>query len=439
MSETNEATLKKPRKTSDKQITANQANAKSSTGPNTVEGKAISSRNATTHGMRSSQVVLATEDPIRFAQLRHDFHDTFRPGDAIETKLVDDFVVASWRLDRCILADTAVLDKQVLEAGELFELDADDHFHEVLRNLPSNPRHGARQLRGCVKGTQWAIASLDVAIQTLEIRTFWYVSERDHVLNIFGLCTEDVFFDAMAYDIVRAFTAAGWSTGGDLLRVQALLRSPAPAGMPVWEYRHRVDSLAKSIQGDDAGESRAKLVAILKPELERLKRRLVFLQAQEARSLDRAVERAAIDTSADGQTRARYEMLHRRAYRHTFNDLMNYRKCRDEEEIRRNDRDCRPPRTYAEIAPSEAISGSAASRECGGIPKKTGPSAEPGGGIPDTLSATMYAKGDFGGDIGPDPSPIHVMNPTPEGLRRFVKEVEASMHDWDFEKGEHIA
>ncbi|MEI6704879.1 MAG: hypothetical protein WCL71_15305 [Deltaproteobacteria bacterium] len=52
--------------TSKKQITANRKNSAKSTGPKSAEGKAISSSNATRHGILSSSLFLPDEDPQTF-------------------------------------------------------------------------------------------------------------------------------------------------------------------------------------------------------------------------------------------------------------------------------------------------------------------------------------------------------------------------------------
>ncbi len=53
--------------TSQAQVDANRENAKSSTGPRTVEGKARSSKNAETHGLFAREVIIqlgdSREDP----------------------------------------------------------------------------------------------------------------------------------------------------------------------------------------------------------------------------------------------------------------------------------------------------------------------------------------------------------------------------------------
>ena len=52
--------------TTEKQLRANRKNAKKSTGPNTPEGKARSSKNALKHGLLARDAVLPGEDPADF-------------------------------------------------------------------------------------------------------------------------------------------------------------------------------------------------------------------------------------------------------------------------------------------------------------------------------------------------------------------------------------
>ncbi len=51
---------------SEKQIAANRANSKKSTGPKTYRGKARSAMNATTHGLTSKTIAMLHEDSIAF-------------------------------------------------------------------------------------------------------------------------------------------------------------------------------------------------------------------------------------------------------------------------------------------------------------------------------------------------------------------------------------
>jgi hypothetical protein len=81
-------------------IEQNRANAQHSTGPNSEEGKAISSRNATRHGLTGKKVVINGEDQEAYESLRKDLLDSYRPANAAEAMLVDEIAQGFWRLQR---------------------------------------------------------------------------------------------------------------------------------------------------------------------------------------------------------------------------------------------------------------------------------------------------------------------------------------------------
>lgn len=85
---------------SEKQLLANRQNALRSTGPHTVEGKAVSSRNAIKHGLRAQTTIIAGEDPDEFHQFRQLLLDDLAPEGAMEVFLADRIVVGFWRLRR---------------------------------------------------------------------------------------------------------------------------------------------------------------------------------------------------------------------------------------------------------------------------------------------------------------------------------------------------
>jgi hypothetical protein len=53
-----------------RQLEANRANAKRSTGPRSADGKAKSSKNSLAHGLTAQDIVIADEDPEEFERLR---------------------------------------------------------------------------------------------------------------------------------------------------------------------------------------------------------------------------------------------------------------------------------------------------------------------------------------------------------------------------------
>lgn len=82
----------------DKQIAANRRNALKSTGPKTPRGKAVSSRNAFVHGLRSAAAILPGEDPTELAQLRSLFVYSSKPQTADQLDLVEQMAYAEWKL-----------------------------------------------------------------------------------------------------------------------------------------------------------------------------------------------------------------------------------------------------------------------------------------------------------------------------------------------------
>ena len=63
----------------EKQIAANRANAKRSTGPNTSGGKARSRMNAWKHGLRAETVVIAGEDAKDLQAIQRELWEEHQP------------------------------------------------------------------------------------------------------------------------------------------------------------------------------------------------------------------------------------------------------------------------------------------------------------------------------------------------------------------------
>jgi hypothetical protein len=87
-------------KASKRRIEANRANAKKSTGPKTAEGKAISSRNAVSHGLCATSFVIDNEKLDDYKRFRDEYIARYAPRDVVEVDLVDRMVHSSWNLRR---------------------------------------------------------------------------------------------------------------------------------------------------------------------------------------------------------------------------------------------------------------------------------------------------------------------------------------------------
>lgn len=95
-----------------KQIAANRANSKRSTGPKTKEGKARSRLNSWRHGLTAEDIVIYNEDPRAFDALRAELFEQIDPAPGIESMLSDRLASLEWRLRRIPLLEAAALDTQ---------------------------------------------------------------------------------------------------------------------------------------------------------------------------------------------------------------------------------------------------------------------------------------------------------------------------------------
>ena len=140
------------------QIEANQANAQSSTGPRTHEGKAASAINATKHGCFSKHAVLLNENDHRqFESLRNSYVYQFSPTNIVEVALLDQLVLAAWNIERtnrleAELASAEGIDPLLSEANTktldrivTYRMRAERTFHKCHKELralrPPSPKY----------------------------------------------------------------------------------------------------------------------------------------------------------------------------------------------------------------------------------------------------------------------------------------------------------
>jgi hypothetical protein len=103
-----------------KQQEAARENGAQSNGPVTEEGKAISARNNTRHGLLSKTVALVGESDEKFADLFERLIAEHRPATDTEMEVVHTLGMALWRRARIWSAEKATLDKHMLrqESGD---------------------------------------------------------------------------------------------------------------------------------------------------------------------------------------------------------------------------------------------------------------------------------------------------------------------------------
>jgi hypothetical protein len=87
------------------QINANRENAKASTGPQTAEGKAKSSRNNTKFGLFATNNCVQPEEQEAYDNFCSRLWTTLAPADPLEEITAAEFIRNAWRLRRCAMAE----------------------------------------------------------------------------------------------------------------------------------------------------------------------------------------------------------------------------------------------------------------------------------------------------------------------------------------------
>jgi hypothetical protein len=95
------------------QTFANHQNAQKSTGPKSIEGKAISAKNAVKHGLFAAETVIKGENRDDFNLFRDKLLEEFDPQGAVEIMLAERIVSLGWRLKRIVRIQDQVFDVMI--------------------------------------------------------------------------------------------------------------------------------------------------------------------------------------------------------------------------------------------------------------------------------------------------------------------------------------
>jgi hypothetical protein len=134
----------------DRQIEANQANAKFSSGPTSVAGKLKSSWNALDHGCCAGRILIKDGEQPEFEQLSSGLRKEINPTGETQEKLFADLLLAAWNERRCqktevklMLSSTSDVDDPLLDPEIAKQLDRvalyarryNAAFHRTLKAL----------------------------------------------------------------------------------------------------------------------------------------------------------------------------------------------------------------------------------------------------------------------------------------------------------------
>jgi hypothetical protein len=320
-------------------------------GPKTPEGKARSRMNGLVHGLRAETlVVLPGESEEKFRRRLEGWFGELAPHGEIERYYAEAAVASSWRRDRCIRAETAILTDRVLDVADP-DPEADEAKARRLgARLAKDPAAVAPRLRQTSAGCRWMLAEWDDLDSTLDELGFWEHSRLHLALHLLGYAAPQWRDAGPVTDIVVGAMSARYGQQTTPANVRFALGGK-PEAMGKLEYQNETEALATIC--DDKATGRAELKAIVADARADLLERLEWVEAVEARRQATAVDRASFDDSPAGQRRQRYEAMHDRALRAALRDL------RAEQERRMAEGDVaataptEPPVEEPPIAPSE--------------------------------------------------------------------------------------
>lgn len=136
----------KPR--SPAQIEASRRNGAKSRGPKTPTGKAISSRNRTTHGFRAARnpCLPSWEDSAAFQRHLEEYLKSFLPQDRAQYECVHDIALADWQSRHVHTLNARAI--EILAASRGPGVDPDTALaHSLLQSVPPGLRHYLSCLR----------------------------------------------------------------------------------------------------------------------------------------------------------------------------------------------------------------------------------------------------------------------------------------------------
>jgi len=139
------------------QIEANRRNAEYSTGPRSVEGKAVSRFNATKTGIDAKSHIIRGEDPADLETLAAEYQERWQPATPEQRLLVDALVDCEWLLRRFRKAETQLWQYK-MHKDEVWKPDPEhvlgsafdygcDKFSRLQRRIDSTSRNYHRALK----------------------------------------------------------------------------------------------------------------------------------------------------------------------------------------------------------------------------------------------------------------------------------------------------
>ena len=184
------------------QLTANRLNSQKSTGPRSIEGKAVVSQNAVKHGLLAEHDVISSENEADFDLYRQQLLDELSPVSPMESMLAERIVTLSWRLKRAGRFQNQAIDCLSSE-------DASDPLKKLTQSLY---RSIAGESPGNANGSNG-----ELALGRLVVKDFGNERVLEHLLMYERRIENSLLkmlFEFQRLNIVRKLERSGNPLGG---------------------------------------------------------------------------------------------------------------------------------------------------------------------------------------------------------------------------------
>lgn len=228
---------------SDRQIEANQFNARSSTGPRTLIGKARVSSNALKHGLTGRHIVLPNENPHDYDAFRAGLIESLDPRGDLEGLLADKIVADAWRIRRIPMLEAALHRRSRHDLAIEQAQDAVRQFRSAETSAMVSAMTGIHPQSKAREDAERKLHQAQAKKQNLFL--------RDPVLDATRVLETSVILFANLWRHERALTRSIHRTLHELQRLQAVRAGehvPAPAVIDL--NLNGIPALVENLEGD---------------------------------------------------------------------------------------------------------------------------------------------------------------------------------------------
>jgi hypothetical protein len=174
----------------ERQIAANTANSALSSGPKSIEGKAISRLNAVKHGLAATTtaaLIAAADGRELIEERKVKWLDSFRPEGDEQDWHYELLVVESIRIERCRDAYFALCRQYGVRARVQWDEDHRRDAADLAAGLHRNPTAVARRLRASAQGADLMITFWKGLLSHLDRHGEWTDPQRSLALDLLGV------------------------------------------------------------------------------------------------------------------------------------------------------------------------------------------------------------------------------------------------------------